>query len=151
MHPDASLSPHTPALCQPALPIGQGAEPSASKRFEHFKIVGKGAYSVVASATDTTTGEKVAIKRINEVFYDTHEAKKVLREIRLLRVRLARAKRGITQKPQPEPKLKLEPGVFSLLSRNPSLESKGAAASCSGTQQGPCLFEHDAWRINASS
>lgn len=142
MHPDASLSPHTPALCQPALPIGQGAEPSASKRFEHFKIVGKGAYSVVASATDTTTGEKVAIKRINEVFYDTHEAKKVLREIRLLRVRLARAKRGVTQKPQLEPKLKLEPGVFSLLSRNPSPESKGAAASCSGTQQGPCLFEH---------
>ena len=43
------------------------------------------AYSVVARATDSRTGEPVAIKRIAEVFYDAQEAKKVLREIRLLR------------------------------------------------------------------
>ena len=32
-----------------------------------------------------SSGEAVAIKRSAEVFYDAHEAKKVLREIRLLR------------------------------------------------------------------
>ena len=40
---------------------------------------------MVARATDSKTGKMVAIKRIAEVFYDSIEAKKVLREIRLLR------------------------------------------------------------------
>ena len=63
----------------------QGAEASARIRYENVKLIGSGAYSVVARATDTKTGKQVAIKRIAEVFYDATEAKKVLREIRLLR------------------------------------------------------------------
>jgi len=63
----------------------QGAHSGAAQRYTDLVIAGQGAYSIVASAKDTQTGEMVAIKRIAEVFYDAHEAKKVLREIRLLR------------------------------------------------------------------
>jgi len=63
----------------------QGADPAARARYENIKLIGSGAYSVVARALDTKTGKPVAIKRIAEVFYDATEAKKVLREIRLLR------------------------------------------------------------------
>ena len=63
----------------------KGASPDGRARYRDATIIGQGAYSVVARATDTATGTTVAIKRISEVFYDAHEAKKVLREIRLLR------------------------------------------------------------------
>ena len=62
-----------------------GAAPEGRARFTDVRIIGSGAYSVVARATDTKTSQPVAIKRIAEVFYDAQEAKKVLREIRLLR------------------------------------------------------------------
>ena len=63
----------------------KGADPLARERFIDVKLIGSGAYSVVAKATDARSGTQVAIKRIAEVFYDATEAKKVLREIRLLR------------------------------------------------------------------
>ncbi len=71
----------------------KGADPEARRRYTDVHVAGQGAYSVVARATDTqadaseAAGSRptVAIKRIAEVFYDAHEAKKVLREIRLLR------------------------------------------------------------------
>jgi len=53
--------------------------------YTSVRLIGSGAYSVVARATEQKTGQNVAIKRIAEVFYDAQEAKKVLREIRLLR------------------------------------------------------------------
>jgi len=62
-----------------------GSSPDARTRYTDLVVAGQGAYSVVASAMDEVSGERVAIKRIAEVFYDAHEAKKVLREIRLLR------------------------------------------------------------------
>jgi len=62
-----------------------GAAPEGRQRFTDVRLIGSGAYSVVARATDAQTGTPVAIKRIAEVFYDAQEAKKVLREIRLLR------------------------------------------------------------------
>ena len=62
-----------------------GAAPEGRERFQDVRLIGSGAYSVVARATDTRSGTRVAIKRIAEVFYDAQEAKKVLREIRLLR------------------------------------------------------------------
>ena len=63
----------------------QGAAPEGRARFADVRLIGSGAYSVVARATDARTSSPVAIKRIAEVFYDAQEAKKVLREIRLLR------------------------------------------------------------------
>ncbi|WMV28369.1 hypothetical protein MTR67_021754 [Solanum verrucosum] len=50
------------------------------------EVVGKGSYGVVASAVDTHTGKKVAIKKINNVFEHVSEATRILREIKLLRL-----------------------------------------------------------------
>ena len=49
-------------------------------------MVGKGSYGVVAAAVDTNTGEKVAIKKITDVFEHVSEATRILREIKLLRL-----------------------------------------------------------------
>ena len=48
-------------------------------------ILGKGAYGCVVSAIDERNGAKVAIKKVGEAFADTEDAKRILREIRLMR------------------------------------------------------------------
>ncbi|KAL1526498.1 hypothetical protein AB1Y20_015208 [Prymnesium parvum] len=53
--------------------------------FTDLRIIGGGSYSTVAQAVDARSGDKVAIKRVDQVFYSVTEAKKVLREIRLMR------------------------------------------------------------------
>ncbi|KAG5608329.1 hypothetical protein H5410_019610 [Solanum commersonii] len=55
-------------------------------QYEIQEVVGKGSYGVVAAAIDTHTGEKVAIKKINDVFEHSCEATRILREIKLLRL-----------------------------------------------------------------
>ncbi|KAL0797929.1 hypothetical protein Bca101_053103 [Brassica carinata] len=57
-----------------------------ANRYEVQEVVGKGSYGVVASALDTHTGEKVAIKKINDVFDHVSDATRILREIKLLRL-----------------------------------------------------------------
>ncbi|KAG5380172.1 hypothetical protein IGI04_028014 [Brassica rapa subsp. trilocularis] len=52
------------------------------------QVVGKGSYGVVGSAIDTHTGERVAIKKINDVFDHISDATRILREIKLLRLLL---------------------------------------------------------------
>jgi len=47
--------------------------------------LGAGAYGVVISAVDKTNGRKVAIKKITRAFQDLVDAKRILREIKLLR------------------------------------------------------------------
>ena len=47
--------------------------------------IGRGAYGLVVSATDTVTGQRVAIKRVSRLFQDLIDAKRILREIKLLR------------------------------------------------------------------
>ncbi|KAL2546008.1 Mitogen-activated protein kinase [Forsythia ovata] len=54
--------------------------------YEIQEVVGKGSYGVVAAAVDTHTGEKVAIKKIDNVFEHVSEATRILREIKLLRL-----------------------------------------------------------------
>lgn len=54
-------------------------------RYVNLKPIGKGAYGLVCSAEDTLTGQKVAIKRVGKVFQDLIDAKRILREIKLLR------------------------------------------------------------------
>ena len=58
-----------------------GTAPGERDRYSGIKLIGSGAYSVVARATNVATGEMMAIKRIAEVFYDAQEAKKVLQPI----------------------------------------------------------------------
>ncbi|XP_071725128.1 mitogen-activated protein kinase 9-like [Rutidosis leptorrhynchoides] len=57
-----------------------------ASQYEIQEVVGKGSYGVVASAIDTHTGEKVAIKKINDVFEHVSDATRILREIKLLRL-----------------------------------------------------------------
>lgn len=53
-------------------------------RYFPLKGIGRGAYGVVISANDLDTGNKVAIKRIPRLFSDLIDAKRILREIKLL-------------------------------------------------------------------
>ncbi|XP_074556813.1 mitogen-activated protein kinase 4-like [Curcuma longa] len=50
-----------------------------------MKLLGKGAYGVVCSSINRETSEKVAIKKIRNVFGDRIDALRTLREIKLLR------------------------------------------------------------------
>jgi serine/threonine protein kinase len=56
------------------------------QRYTIHEVMGKGSYGTVVSATDNHTGEKVAIKRINDVFEHVSDATRILREIKLLRL-----------------------------------------------------------------
>jgi serine/threonine protein kinase len=63
-------------------------------KYAPIKAVGKGAYGVVCSARDLETGEKVAIKKITNAFENLIDARRTLRELRLLRhLRCARRRR----------------------------------------------------------
>jgi len=49
------------------------------------RVLGRGAYAIVCEAIDKRTGELVAIKKNKKVFNHQADAKKILREIKLLR------------------------------------------------------------------
>lgn len=53
-------------------------------RYEYIKKIGQGAYGVVVAATDHQTNTKVGIKKIPNAFEDLIDAKRILREIKLL-------------------------------------------------------------------
>ncbi|XP_011656640.1 mitogen-activated protein kinase 15 isoform X1 [Cucumis sativus] len=55
-------------------------------RYRIEEVIGKGSYGVVCSAYDTHTGDKVAIKKINDIFEHVSDATRILREIKLLRL-----------------------------------------------------------------
>ncbi|KAI0518624.1 hypothetical protein KFK09_006060 [Dendrobium nobile] len=55
-------------------------------RYQIEEVIGKGSYGVVCSALDTHTGEKVAIKKINDIFEHVSDSTRILREIKLLRL-----------------------------------------------------------------
>ncbi|XP_059650275.1 mitogen-activated protein kinase 15-like isoform X2 [Cornus florida] len=55
-------------------------------RYRIEEVIGKGSYGIVCSAYDTYLGEKVAIKKINDIFEHVSDATRILREIKLLRL-----------------------------------------------------------------
>lgn len=57
-----------------------------ASRYKIQEVIGKGSYGVVCSAIDTHTGEKVAIKKIHDIFEHLSDAARILREIKLLRL-----------------------------------------------------------------
>ena len=57
---------------------------SVDERYYNLKKIGSGAYGVVCKAVDRITGQKVAIKKVADVFADLVDAKRILREIRIL-------------------------------------------------------------------
>lgn len=54
-------------------------------RYSLVRPVGHGAYGVVISALDRESGQKVAIKKISRAFEDPIDAKRILREIKLMK------------------------------------------------------------------
>ncbi|VAI76813.1 unnamed protein product [Triticum turgidum subsp. durum] len=57
-----------------------------TNRYKVLEVIGKGSYGLVCSANDTQTGEKVAIKKIHNIFEHISDAARILREIKLLRL-----------------------------------------------------------------
>ena len=57
-----------------------------ANRYTIREVIGKGSYGVVCSAVDNFTGERVAIKKITNVFEHVSDATRILREIKLLRL-----------------------------------------------------------------
>ena len=55
------------------------------QRYVPIKAIGKGAYGVVCSAKDQISGDKVAIKKITNAFDNLTDARRTLREMKLLR------------------------------------------------------------------
>jgi len=59
---------------------------TVDKKYVPLKALGRGAYATVCSAQDKTNGEKkVAIKKIGKAFEDLIDAKRIVREVKLLR------------------------------------------------------------------
>ncbi|KAK8881766.1 hypothetical protein M9Y10_044402 [Tritrichomonas musculus] len=53
-------------------------------RYKFQNVVGEGAYGIVYSAIDTETGQHVAIKQVMDIFGCITDAKRTLREIKIL-------------------------------------------------------------------
>jgi|EP00505_MAST-04D_sp_SCG-Rhode-Island_P004868 serine/threonine protein kinase len=53
-------------------------------RYTNLKPVGGGSYGLVCSANDKMTGRQVAIKKVTDTFQDLIDAKRIMREIKLL-------------------------------------------------------------------
>lgn len=54
-------------------------------RYFLLRVLGTGSYGMVVAAWDAVTGVVVAIKRVARIFDDVVEARRILREIRLMR------------------------------------------------------------------
>lgn len=57
---------------------------TTDRRYSMIRVVGSGAYGVVISAKDAKSEENVAIKMVPKAFSDEIDAKRILREIKLL-------------------------------------------------------------------
>jgi serine/threonine protein kinase len=55
------------------------------KKYSLIRPIGHGAYGVVISSLNKETGDKVAIKKISRAFEDPVDAKRILREIKLMK------------------------------------------------------------------
>ena len=62
-----------------------GSEFIIDERYEYIKQIGVGAYGVVISCYDKKTNRNVAIKKVGNAFEDLIDAKRIVREIKLLR------------------------------------------------------------------
>jgi mitogen-activated protein kinase 1/3 len=58
---------------------------TVDKKYKFLKMMGGGAYGIVCSALNEKTKQKVAIKKIGNAFEDLIDAKRIYREIVLLK------------------------------------------------------------------
>ena len=66
--------------------VRQQLRARCGRRYVVQEVLGHGSYGVVCAATDAVSGDHVAIKRIANVFENTADARRILREIKLLRL-----------------------------------------------------------------
>jgi len=64
--------------------VAGGTTFTVPKRYEYIKVIGQGAYGVVCAAQDKMKNIKVAIKKVPNAFADLIDAKRIVREIKLL-------------------------------------------------------------------
>ena len=57
---------------------------TVESKYEFIKQIGHGAYGVVCSANNKQDNSKVAIKKVPNAFEDLVDAKRIVREIKLL-------------------------------------------------------------------
>ena len=62
----------------------QDLERETQGHYKFNKVLGRGSYGIVLSGTEKSTGRDVAIKRVERIFTSTLDAKRILREIRIL-------------------------------------------------------------------
>eukprot|EP01012_Entosiphon_sulcatum_P011404 TRINITY_DN16920_c0_g1_i1.p1 TRINITY_DN16920_c0_g1~~TRINITY_DN16920_c0_g1_i1.p1 ORF type:complete len:425 (+),score=57.81 TRINITY_DN16920_c0_g1_i1:24-1298(+) len=79
----------SPMVPPPPLPrsrsyVVHGSPFEVYERYDIIKPLGYGAFGIVCAAHDRVTGENVAIKKMPKLFDDLAEAKRVLRELKLL-------------------------------------------------------------------
>ncbi|CBK20736.2 uncharacterized protein [Blastocystis hominis] len=55
------------------------------KRYQNLKVIGNGSYGIVCSADDVIAHRQVAIKKVKDLFQDSVDAKRMLREIKMLK------------------------------------------------------------------
>jgi serine/threonine protein kinase len=65
--------------------IVKGNKFTIDERYHSLHAIGDGSYGFVVSAIDHVTGLKVAIKKVIDAFNDAVDAKRILREMKLLR------------------------------------------------------------------
>ncbi len=80
---DMSAEEGPPAL-QKTQFVAKGTQFRVDPRYSLKRALGTGAYGVVCSASDKQRGGQVAIKKVQAVFDDQTDAKRIIREIRLL-------------------------------------------------------------------
>jgi mitogen-activated protein kinase 1/3 len=68
------------------LGINQFSDWEVGNDYTVIKMLGTGSYGKVALATKKSTGQKVAIKRMDNIFEDETDCKRILREITLMRL-----------------------------------------------------------------
>ena len=75
------------ATAQPGIHsfVVSGTRFDVAEQYKLIKPIGHGAYGVVVSANDEKNSDKVAIKKVPRAFDDLIDAKRILREIKLLR------------------------------------------------------------------
>ncbi|KAL7597225.1 hypothetical protein Lser_V15G28767 [Lactuca serriola] len=85
-----------PMMIQSSEKVSRGLEPTEANFFSEFgegsrykllEIIRKGSSGIVCSAYDTHVGEKVAIKKINDILEYVSVAASIMREIKLLLLR----------------------------------------------------------------
>jgi mitogen-activated protein kinase 1/3 len=67
------------------LNVSKFADWEVGPNYECEKLLGTGSYGSVCMATQKSTGKKVAIKKMENIFEDEVDCKRILREITLLR------------------------------------------------------------------